>query len=158
MASVDIYYEILQIILSDLDHAFDGQHKDTCQEKCIKLPFRIPLKLLSKREIDVQKGVALIPCCKWKKLLEDVFKFFLNAEVVKIKNSKVIRMLLDVVEEDRIRRIVRKCVDIMTVKACTDYHLTDRCVIDEESRFFPPCMANLHQILRQSHRLLFESR
>lgn len=116
----------------------------------------MPISLVSKREVEVKNGKAKVYCGKWKMFLEDIFRYLIEIEFTAIGCH--VRKLFDEMEDDRIRQIITRASNRLNGIPYISGKVISIDNIDEESQLFPPCMAALHQNLRQNHRLSYDSR
>ena len=156
--------DIIDMIIKNYEHVFVDEHVEECEEFNIILPFYFPLNLISKRQVELCNGKAIVPCNHWKKIVEMIYSNFLQIEMKLIEKCNEIDNVIYNGEDDRIRSVIRRFDVLLNGKinknlTCT---ITTKPVkaheIDSHSQFFPPCMSNLHQILRRTHRLSYESR
>jgi len=126
-----------------------------CHHYKLLLPFTFCRRLVSERTVEIVKGTAKLYCCLWRNLMLDVFDSLLELEIERLK--PLARILVSG-EDDRIRRLLSTCAARLGGSSGVSYSSLLPQQVDHVSRFFPPCMANLHKILRQTHRLSFDSR
>ncbi|XP_050349162.1 DNA primase large subunit-like [Nymphalis io] len=138
-----------------LKHVAQHFCSDACAESCslhsIKVHFKDCLTFIAKRQVEVQNGIAYIPCSKWKIYLILLFKDNLRNRLAKTNLHSLQNdpRIADIV------RLVRK--EILTLNKPNNNILRSN-EVDDFSKLFPPCMLNLHQNLRNKHRLSHNQR
>lgn len=110
------------------------------------------LKMVAKRELQLEKGNVLTPCGKWKQFLHCFAEDFYLNEVFKMKSSPMIKEFMS---DDRLIEIKKEVVRIFYSNS---QHSTSKETIrpddiKELHKLFPPCMANLYNNLKKNHRL-----
>lgn len=156
--TIFIIVHVLETVEARIEHVFDESHSSECHYSKILLPFNFPRTMVANRTVELVKGKAHVYCGVWKMLLEDVFYQLLDIEFNFLAENKLIRKAIFEGEDDRLRRIVQDCAEQLGGEPAFSNQKLTLDDVDEVSRFFPPCMANLHQILRRTHRLSYDSR
>ncbi|CAK1579088.1 unnamed protein product [Parnassius mnemosyne] len=135
------------LILRNLVHHIGQYHDNNCCTYNIKIKFNHCLQLVAKRQVELRNGIAHIPCSKWKSYLITLFN---NQLKYRLRNIDLTVLNNDV----RIIDLLYKFKDQFNCfnNDCKSKVLMSKDV-DLASKFFPPCMLNLHQYLRQKHRL-----
>lgn len=146
-------------LIENADHIFSKNHSKDCTELKMLLPFTFAVDLVSKRKVEVRNGKIIVYCPLWSKILEVIFKYFLNLEMKLLMKCKVLKEVIYNLEDDRIRQIIKRFTNMLKGTMSKEIKVpVHRGSINVLSQLFPPCMANLHQILRRTHRLSYESR
>lgn len=104
----------------------------------------------------MKEGKVYLDCGQWKKILEIIFYHIPKLELSLLENSEELREAIKNSEDDRIRQIMKRFLNMLTGNMCKNTVPIKS--IDLDSQYFPPCMANLHQILKRTHRLSYDSR
>ncbi|XP_041968170.1 DNA primase large subunit-like [Aricia agestis] len=127
-----------------------------CDDKCflhkIEINFKYCLKLVAKREVVLNNGLASIHCCQWRKLMVMTFAELLKHRIygthgTLIKNDPRINQLFQTIKKKFNHFQYNENINILKSHQ-----------VDSKSKFFPPCMLNLHQHLRMRHRLSHNER
>lgn len=145
------FIEPLQLLCQHLmlkdtaQHVFAQSHHYNCTAHNISLNFKHCLQLISKRLVELQNGVATLPCGLWMQYL--IHLYGLN-----LKNRLINTNLETLKSDPRIMELLAKLRNDLPINNSSTNILLSR-EIDKTSKFFPPCMLNLHQSLRKSHRL-----
>ncbi|KAK6626788.1 hypothetical protein RUM44_009265 [Polyplax serrata] len=146
------------LVLNGL-HIFGDSHSEQCEELTMTLPFTFLPELVGKRKVEVNLGRVRFTCGQWRIIAEVAYSHFLELELHLLKRSKNIRQVIYSLEDDRLRQVIKRFTNVLKgrryIGGMVPLKAED---IDSASRCFPPCMANLHQVLRRAHRLSYESR
>lgn len=109
------------------------------------------------RDVELSNGIALIPCGKWTQLLSCSFMESLKFGMQQLSASNSYHFIW---QDDRVRYLLR--VLKARVKLPTSLAFNNTTILAKDinhiSALFPPCMKNLHTILRIRHRLSHYSR
>lgn len=134
------------LIIKDLaQHLCSSTHKKSCKDHFIQVNFRHCLDFVAMREVELRNGAASVPCGKWKQYLTILFRNNLRFRIQMTD--------LDTVKSDpRVMDLLLKVRREFFPSGQFTNTLMSR-EIDSISRWFPPCMLNLHQHLRNKHRL-----
>lgn len=135
------------LVLKNLAHHVTNAHDDRCTLHSIKLHFKYCLSLVAERQVELINGFAELSCNKWLQYFILLFSIHLrhriyNTDLVPLKSDPRITELLCKVKKDVIPFITR--TNTNTILSSN---------VDWSSKFFPPCMLNLHRKLRDRHRL-----
>lgn len=118
--------------------------------------------LVAKRQVLMRSGYALLPCCKWKEVLAELFNYHMRLSMKQIKLIKMYNLQNDQRFEDIVRDIKTILNSNMKIQKddVTDdiSHAVGINNINEMAVYFPPCMYNLYKKLRENHRLPHNSR
>ncbi|XP_041375016.1 uncharacterized protein LOC121387853 [Gigantopelta aegis] len=129
-----------------------------CHGEHFLSPFQAATMLVSKREVTLDKGMARVPFSKMNDILTEVFRKLLAASFGRDRELSDSRLVRD----KRMTKLQQLLKAIFRRNYLDSGHGAMRllCVnkIDKESRLFPPCMKNLHQVLRNKHRLRHHDR
>ncbi|CAK1543836.1 unnamed protein product [Leptosia nina] len=137
--------------LKNYAHHIYSECDNQCSSYFLKFKFFHCLQFLSKRQVEVQNGIALVPCKKWKEYLIILFK---NNLKYRLYNTQ-----LDNINSDpRISGIIRSIRKTLSLWEVPVPNVLTSQNVDEKSKLFPPCMVNLHKQLRTRHRLSHEQR
>lgn len=126
----------------------------TCMNSCntynISIKFTYCLPLVARRQVELKNGQAIIPCGKWKQLLlilfhENLRKRINDTNLDPLRSDPRLMQLLNIVKTE-----FSKENDNTNILLSKD--------VDTASKLFPPCMLNLHQSLRNKHRLSHSQR
>ncbi|CAH1635543.1 unnamed protein product [Spodoptera littoralis] len=133
------------LMLKEVAQHICSVHNSACTVHSIHVNFKQCLRLVARRQVELTNGVATIPCGRWLQYLITLFRENLinrinTTDVAPLKSDARIMELLHKIKKD---------YNLSKVKPNV---LLSRDV-DSASRFFPPCMLNLHQNLRRRHRL-----
>lgn len=145
------FIEPLQVLCQHLmlkdtaQHIVSQSHYNRCNIHNISLNFKYCLTLIGKRQVELQNGVAVLPCGLWIQYLIHLFS-------VNLKNRIVKTNLVMLKSDPRIMELLAKLRNDLPLSNTNTNILLSR-EIDSTSEYFPPCMLNLHQSLRKSHRL-----
>ncbi|CAH0723962.1 unnamed protein product, partial [Brenthis ino] len=124
---------------------------DNCSKHFLQVYFTHCLSFIADRQVELKQGLALIPCSKWKNYLISLFK-------TNLKN-RVCYTNLDTLRHDpRIIDLLHKVRKSMILQKTYNINILMSYEVDNASKLFPPCMLNLHQHLRQKHRLSHDQR
>lgn len=135
------------LLIKDLaQHLCLSTHKNNCKEHHILVNFRHSLDFVARREVELKNGVASIPCGKWNQYLTILFS---NNLRLRIQKTELDALKSDPRVMDLLAKVRRK---FFTSTAKSTNVLLSR-EVDNVSKWFPPCMLNLHQNLRNKHRL-----
>ncbi|XP_038218730.1 DNA primase large subunit-like [Zerene cesonia] len=145
----------LQVVCQHIYLKHISQHLSCeCNKDCtlyhLELKFLHCLEFISKRRVELNNGMAKIPCNKWKEYLIMLFRTNLNHKLYNIK-------LNNITCDPRINEIVAKVRNSCRGKISSPNSLSCH-EVDGASKSFPPCMLNLHLQLRKRHRLSHEQR
>lgn len=137
------------LALKDIVQHVSSFHGRECFEHNIKVNFIHCLSFVSKREVELNKGIASVPCGKWKQYLILLFKnnllYKINTNFVPVKSdSRINELLLKIKKE--FFPFLNKANALLSKD------------VDNVSNYFPPCMLNLHRNLRTRHRLSHDQR
>ncbi|XP_053605317.1 uncharacterized protein LOC128672295 [Plodia interpunctella] len=137
------------LMLKDVaQHFCASAHMKECSQHHIKIHFRHCLPFIAKRQVEVQQGIALLPCGKWKQYLVLLFTMNIksrlgNTDLTPLRSDpRINELLFRIRKETSILQNSRS--EIRTLKSVD---------VDSVSASFPPCMLNLHRYLRNKHRL-----
>ncbi|XP_026286560.1 DNA primase large subunit-like isoform X1 [Frankliniella occidentalis] len=141
-----------------LCHVFTDAHPLNCNKFNLSVPFTYCLPMVRTRRVDLRGGLAVVPCSEWSTLLSCVFANHIKYGLQQLSHSRSYQIIWD---DDRIKllyQIVKQQSGFYSSEeACSTMTLLAKDV-DGRSIFFPPCMKNMHKILRQRHRLSHLSR
>ena len=160
------YYKFLQSLVivcqkfSQCDwanHLFGGEHFHSCEAYCIEVPFTMCLPMMQKREVEIKQGIATIPCGKWQPFLVCMFQIHLQFGLDQLRTSGILEAALQDNRVQYLTEVYRGSSGLFTQRNDGVCSLKAQ-DIDTESNLFPPCMATLHKILRQRHRLSHDAR
>lgn len=154
----EIIRNILILMESKAKHIFRLNHKQECNKFHLILPFRLVSGLVAKRKVEISEGKVTIPCGLWNYVLQEVFHDIMEFEIQFFKNFNLLQYIICETEDDRLRRVIDNCMRNMSGYVKLRENILTADDIDNECQYFPPCIANLHQILRKTHRLSYESR
>ncbi|KOB69369.1 DNA primase large subunit [Operophtera brumata] len=135
------------LIIKDMaQHLCLSTHKTSCKDHNIKLNFKHCLDFIARREVELRNGVAFIPCSKWKQYLSILFRNNLRLRIQKtdlapLKSDTRVMDLLMKMKSEFFPCIVKSPNTLLSRE------------VDSVSKWFPPCMLNLHNNLRNKHRL-----
>ncbi|ELU11283.1 hypothetical protein CAPTEDRAFT_208161 [Capitella teleta] len=120
----------------------------------IRVPFRFVCNMVAKRSVVLQKGTALVPCCKLSEVMAVVFSLLLTEGMRVARCSRV-------EADSRMRRLYhtvrRKFLPVNNNE--NSVHNSISCDdISSLSEFFPLCMSMKLQTLQVDHRLRHHSR
>lgn len=125
-------------------------HAKKCCEHKINIPFKQCLSFVANRQVELSNGVALVPCSKWKQYLVSLFEEYMNYKL----KTNIRRVGVDPRIKNLVNRLEKEFIPSLlnqgNILLCKD--------VDNVSKYFPLCMLNLHQILRQKHRLSHSQR
>lgn len=141
-----------------LNHTFCNEHALGCTDYCVRVPFTLCLPLVVKRDVELTRGLAIVPCGKWAQLLECVFAEHLKYGMQQLLASNSYLRLWD---DDRVRhlfRVLKSKFNCHSVSTMSKNFTLTASEVDQTSLLFPPCMRNMHTTLRQRHRLSHYSR
>ncbi|KAI5730115.1 hypothetical protein M8J76_010244 [Diaphorina citri] len=139
-----------------------------CNHKCrsyhINVQFQTCLNLVGRRKVHMNKGIAKIFCCNWKEALHEIYEHFLLHNIEKLISNPYtsnyiqddLRVIL-LFKEIKYTYIRFRSLDSFVEN---DHSLEqikfDQ--VDKESEYFPPCISNVHKILKKIHRLKHNDR
>lgn len=135
------------LIIKDItQHLCLPTHKTDCKDHNIKLNFRHCLDFVANRQVELRNGVAFIPCGKWKQYLAMLFRNNLRLRIKKtdlaeLKSDPRVMDLLVKIKSEFFPCVIKSSKTLLSRE------------INSVSKWFPPCMLNLHQNLRNKHRL-----
>lgn len=140
------------LIIKNIAHHVCTSHIKECVTHTMNLNFKHCLPFVAKRQVELKNGKVSLPCGKWKEYLMHLFlsnlKYRMNTTNLEpLKSDPRILELLHKLKKELFPSITRSSTDIL---------LSNR--VDVMSKFFPPCMLNLHYNLRKKHRLSHSQR
>lgn len=135
------------LTIKTIAHHMCTSHINECVTHSINLNFKHCLFLIAKRQVELKNGMVSLPCGKWKEYLMHLFltnlKYRINTtNLDPLKTDPRILELLYKLKNELLPFLTRTSSDILISNK-----------VDTVSKFFPPCMLNLHQNLRKRHRL-----
>lgn len=108
--------------------------------------------LVQNRSVVVENGFAFVPCSMWNLLLVELFH-----HIYKFGLSTISNIILPVIKSDKRWTVtfaeLGKLYDSFKRALFTTETRLTATQIDDEKRYFPPCMAHLLTVLRTNHRL-----
>ena len=111
--------------------------------------------LVKLRKVELQKGEAFIYCSQWEETLVSLFQTFTRNRVyddsLQIKN-------LDAVSDPRLISLNMRIQNSLLTKGLNPKNVLTYENINSKATQFPLCMRNLHNILRERHRLTHHAR
>lgn len=120
---------------------------------------------MSKRKIHLCKGNAKIFCCNWKEALHEIFECVLIHNVARLRSNV---FTMNYIQEDqRITSLFKEIKHIyMKFRSNESYiDVNEQSLkvikydqVDKESEYFPPCISNVHKLLKKIHRLKHNDR
>lgn len=110
------------------------------------------MKLISSFEVEMRRGIAFVPCSKWKLLLQELYVFYLKLECDLLLNNSG---FLEVFDDPRFEYLIEKRRKIRIDK---DVSIITVDKIEQEVEKFPLCMQILHTTLKREHRLHHDDR
>lgn len=138
------------VMLRDVAHHICSVCNESCSLHSFKVNFKHCLSFVARREVILKNGAAKIPCSKWKSYFTQLFRTNLK--------HKLYSTDLDSLRNDpRITEILRK-VGKQISPMYNNVNILRNDQVDLNSKLFPPCMLNLHQHLREKHRLTHDQR
>ncbi|KAK3912830.1 DNA primase large subunit [Frankliniella fusca] len=141
-----------------LCQVFSKVHSLNCSKISISVPFTLCLPMVGSRMVDLKGGFALVPCGRWISLLSCVFTDHIKFGLEQLLQSESCQVIWD---DDRMKhlfQIIKQKPDFHGSAAEPNTMALLAKEIDEKSMIFPPCMKNMHSILRYRHRLSHSSR
>lgn len=126
--------------------------------------FQTCLNLVGRKKVHMNKGIAKIFCCNWKEALHEIYEHFLLHNIEKLISNPYtsnyiqddLRVIL-LFKEIKYTYIRFRSLDSFVEN---DHSLEqikfDQ--VDKESEYFPPCISNVHKILKKIHRLKHNDR
>ncbi|XP_039750962.1 DNA primase large subunit-like [Pararge aegeria] len=139
------------LMLRDMAHHVCSLCNEKCSLHSFTVKFKHCLTFIAKRQIVLKNGIAQIPCSKWKTYLVKLFN-------TNLKN-RMVNTDLDVLRNDpRITELLKKVVKVIRPLKRHNINILRSVEVDITSKMFPPCMFNLHQHLRNTHRLTHDQR
>lgn len=141
------------IIKQVAQHVFAKDHLYRCDLHKLHVHFTHCLPFVAKRRVELCNGTAHIPCGIWKSFFKVLFNTHLNEKFQNIDQNDFLKT------DPRWREIISKLIHSSQfsnnknmIKSISHKD------IDVESKYFPLCMKNLHNILRSKHRLSHDER
>ncbi|KAF2887849.1 hypothetical protein ILUMI_18324, partial [Ignelater luminosus] len=152
-AVINIFAKMLS--KSYRSHVFNETHisDDKCKIFMLNVPFQYCTTLVTKRKVNLKNGYVQITCEKWLDLMLAIFYTYMKIAVNEMHYSKNVQVAL---ADERIKSIIALVCADDYVKVTSSVILLSH--IDSESKFFPLCMQNLHNVLKKKHRLAHEER
>lgn len=153
-ATVSIYIDALKklcehMTIKDLaQHVCSTSHTIQCSSHKISLHFKMCLPFIAKRLVELQNGIAYIPCGRWKQFLTILFCSNLNERLSK---TNLTSLEIDPRISELVLKVRREISPIINNNNGSNVLLSKN--VDGASLLFPPCMLNLHQQLCKRHRL-----
>lgn len=141
-----------RLIIKNIAHHVCTLHNNECVRHEICLNFKDCLSLVAKRQVELKNGIVSLPCGKWKEYLTHLFLTNLK---YRISTTNLEPLKGDPRILELLQKIKRELFPFAT-KSGADMLLSSK--VDIASKFFPPCMLNLHQSLRKRHRLSHHQR
>ncbi|XP_048477888.1 probable DNA primase large subunit [Plutella xylostella] len=141
------------LILKHVSHHLCSEdHEESCGMFNIELNFHHCLPLVASRQVELQHGVATVPCGRWKTLLiiqfqKRLLQRILNKDIPHLRNDPRILEILQKIKNENFNFTSSASQNTLTSKD-----------VDKTSIMFPPCMLNLHLNLRKRHRLSHDQR
>lgn len=127
-------------------------HSKECIAHTISLNFKHCLSLVAKRQVELKNGMVSLPCGKWKEYLAHLFLTNLK---YRINTTNLEPLKGDPRILEFLHKLKRELFPFVT-RGTSGMLLSNE--VDIASKFFPPCMLNLHQNLRKRHRLSHSQR
>lgn len=151
------YIDSLQVLCQHLmlkshaQHVFNNEHYTECRKYCIQVGFKTCLHFVANRQVQLEKGVAIIPCGIWKEYLILLFKEHLHNKLNNKNNN--------VHQDPRLSEILFEVGKRFPMALKNNNKNALKSIsIDNYVSNFPPCMRNLHINLRIKHRLPHQDR
>ncbi|GFN99775.1 DNA primase large subunit [Plakobranchus ocellatus] len=157
--------------LSDLDFLLGilkqecGTWHHTSEKICslsgqsLHLPFQLALSLVARREVFLTKGLASVPLAKLPEILSEMFQRNMELAMLRARAERVLTQ-----RDPRIRRLCAVVKRVYRLETKASYHISP-CLpplklstLWSQAEYFPPCMSNLMNSLRQRHRLKHQDR
>lgn len=140
------------LTIKKLAHHICMSHSNDCVTHTISLNFKHCLPFIANRQVELKNGIVSLPCSKWKQYLTHLFVTNLKYRIYRtnlesLKSDPRILDLLLKLKRELYPFVNKSRTDILQSKQ-----------VDIMSKFFPPCMLNLHQSLRKKHRLSHSQR
>nr|XP_023030322.1 probable DNA primase large subunit [Leptinotarsa decemlineata] len=136
-----------------LSHIFSYEHKVTCEQYILRVPFQHCSALIQNREVNLNGGFAEIPCSIWRIILLTLFDTYLKAVLKEMNFSQCVDKALS---DNRIQDIFKE-LHLSNVKYFQQMGEKSRTFnmsqIKEETEIFPLCMLHLYKILDKTNRL-----
>ncbi|XP_049870753.1 DNA primase large subunit-like [Pectinophora gossypiella] len=141
------------LMLKDIaQHICSSTHSNDCAFHSISIHFKHCLPFVARRSVELDNGLAILPCGVWKQYLMHLFTTNLRNRINKSNLSGL-------KSDPRVMEILMKIKhELPIVIMNTGEHKLTSQTVDVSSRYFPPCMLNLHQYLRKKHRLSHSQR
>ncbi|GFY55671.1 DNA primase large subunit [Trichonephila inaurata madagascariensis] len=127
-------------------------------KKVLKVPFTAALKFVEKRIYTLNAGYVQVPIHAVKPLLAQIFEEVLIQGLNQIANSHCIQELRDHRMQYMLKEIKQWFKSFTNAPSPILNNIIREENLNLESERFPPCMANLHMLLRRNHRLQHNSR
>ncbi|CAL1276301.1 unnamed protein product [Larinioides sclopetarius] len=127
------------------------------KEESIKVPYTSVLKFVEERTFPLEYGYVKVPLDSLKLLLTVVFEEILVQGLNQIKASNCVQVLKD----SRIQYMQQEIQRLFKTNLSSSVSISSTLLeehLDQESKNFPLCMVNLHNLLRSNHRLQHTSR
>ncbi|XP_063368500.1 DNA primase large subunit-like [Cydia amplana] len=134
------------LVLKNLAHHISISHNTNCSIHSIELNFKQCLMFVASRQVEMKQGMAKLPCGKWLQYLLSLFNTNLR---YRISQTDVTPLRSDPRITDMLNKIRKDLIPFMSSN--TEVLLSRN--VDSSTKFFPPCMLNLHRNLRARHRL-----
>ncbi|XP_030031078.2 DNA primase large subunit-like [Manduca sexta] len=138
------------LVLKYIAQHISQKHSNECDMYNIKVHFKHCLSFVSRRQVELTKGVATVPCGLWKQYLMLLF--------IKNLNQRLNTNLSPIQSDPRIEELLHKINKIFIPNLNEKMNILKSRDVDSASNLFPPCMLNLHRKLRQRHRLSHSQR
>ncbi|ESO95935.1 hypothetical protein LOTGIDRAFT_175015 [Lottia gigantea] len=128
-------------------------------DSLFQVPFQTVLPLVYNRSIILKNGIAFIPYSQLPVFLTEIFTLFLDWGIKQARTQDNSDDRLNYISQILLRRCVRFLKrNSRNRRQYTPVIHLDKHSIDNQSTIFPPCMFNLHQTLRDRHRLNHHAR
>ncbi|CAM1322077.1 Uncharacterised protein g7986 [Pycnogonum litorale] len=126
----------------------------------IRVRYEYVLELVSRRDVLLEDGVATVTPCKHNILLTELFKSTLIQGFVRSRNSDSFKLMK---EDERLLAILSSIKTEFDDRVVGEHSKQNPNQIgvddvEDETKYFPPCMKHLHSVLQNSHQLRHHSR
>ncbi|XP_015595665.1 probable DNA primase large subunit isoform X2 [Cephus cinctus] len=132
-----------------LNHILSSEHTSDCEAYRCKLRFESVPDLVQMRLLYLEQGFCIVPCSKWKEVLQSLFHRFVKDEVF-FMNSE---LSSNIIECDSRLHSLNQRVQYQVLREGFGCGRITVGNVDEEAKKFPLCMYHLHRTLRSRHRL-----
>lgn len=142
------------LMLKELaQHINTPSHNTKCLQHNIYMNFKFCLPFVANREVEIKNGIATITCGRWIEFFKQIFDTNLR---VKLDLQKMNTLRSDPRIVDLVTRLLNGKFPLET--KYFEAHTLVSSSVNNEMKYFPPCMMNLHMILRKKHRLSHDQR